>query len=501
MKTILLTSFNITNPWVWMTATAGLLVYIFVLLKRVKKSRIETEEFINQRTKYVINQKNKMEVQKIKLEQEKEKSDALLKNVFPEKVAEILKNKGVIKPIYFEEASILFADIIGFSKVTPHFTADELVETLNLYFKTIDVIRFKNRMILIKTIGDCYFTVGGIPKSNETSSIDAVLTGLQIQEAIAKLKTKHNAKWDVRVGINTGEIVTGVLDTRRPMFDVWGSAVNIASRVQDAGEAGMVNVSEATYRKIYPFFICNERGEIDAKNVGKIKMYFVVKIKPELSENEEGTIPNATFWKYVKTLENATPDYISLTYDILNLLEEKLPKNYYYHSVNHTLNVMRAVEHIGFGEGIYDENILLLKAAALFHDTGFLDRYNDNEEIGVKYAQELLPKYGFTEKQIQLVSKLIMATKADYKPKTVLEKIMKDADLDYLGRDDFPEISEKLKQEFIENKVIENESEFYTKQLKFLKSHTYFTKAAQKRRKAKKKENYKKAKELNNTNA
>ena len=482
--------------WFWMLISFLLLIFLFLLIKKSKKRRLETEEFITRRTKKIFTQHEKIAQQKIKLEEEKEKTDDLLKNIFPEKIAKVLKNKGKIDSVYYQQASILFADIVGFSKITPNFTANELVENLNLYFKSFDTAMDQNRMMLVKTIGDCYLTVGGVPNNNKTNPINAVLTGLQMQEAVKKLKLEKNTTWDVRVGINTGELVAGVLDTKRPMFDIWGSSVNIASRVQDAGKPGMVNVSEATYRKIYPFFVCEERGEIDTKNVGKIEMYFVSRIKPELSQNEEGTIPNDTFWKYAKALEDSTADYISVTKNILNLLKEKLPENYTYHSVNHTLNVMRAVEKIGFGEKIFDEKILLLKTAALFHDTGFMDKYEENEDLGIQYAKTFLPKYGFTNEEIEQICDLIYSTKMEHKPTNLLEKIMKDADLDYLGRDDFFDISDKLKREFIKNKIVKNEEEFHQKQLAFLKNHTYFTKAAQRIRKSKKKENYKLAKNI-----
>ena len=315
-------------------STILLLAVIYLLITR--KSRInKIRQFVERRTNTILNQKTKIEEQKLLLERENEKSEDLLKDVFPTKIAKVLKNKGKIEPEYYEQASILFADIVSFSKITPDLTAEELVDTLNLYFKAFDTHITENKMILIKTIGDSYFAVGGVPKKDKKNPIYTVIAGLQMQKSVKELNSNSDAKWKVRVGINTGEIAAGVLDTKRPMFDVWGSAVNVASRLQENGESGRVNISESTYKCIYPYFVCESRGEIEAKNVGNLSMYFVKRIKPVFSANEEGTIPNDLFWQYVKNLKDVKPDYIGLTKDVINLLKEKLPKgikSYVFHS-------------------------------------------------------------------------------------------------------------------------------------------------------------------------
>ena len=111
------------------------------------------------------------------------------------------------------------------------------------------------------------------------------------------------------------------------MFDVWGSSVNVASRLQEAGSPGKVNISAETYREIYPYFECEERGDIDTKNVGKISMYYVKRIKKELSSDKEGVMPNNIFWQYANELKTIGPDYLLMTKDILKLIISNLPKN------------------------------------------------------------------------------------------------------------------------------------------------------------------------------
>ena len=283
------------------------------------------------------------------------------------------------------------------------------------------------------------------------------------------------------------------------MFDVWGSSVNVASRVQESGFPGKVNISEATYLKIYPYFDCEERGEINTKNVGNIPMYFVDRIKPELSANAEGTEPNKIFWQYANNLKSIKQDYVRMTRDVIKLLKDKLPEGIFYHTENHALNIMNAVEFIGFGEEIYTEDILLLKTAALFHDVGFIEKYYDNEIIGAKYAREMMPNYGFNMDQINKVEALILATDINREPKNLLEEIIKDADLDYLGRGDFKDISEKLKKEYLINGIVSSEKEFHEKQVSFLKTHMFYTDTAKTSRIEKKKENIKIAEMLNNS--
>ena len=496
-STILLSLMHVSLLWqIICVILAGLIVYLLV---SIKKQKDKVRQFVERRTNTILNQKAKIEEQKLQLELENEKSEELLSDVFPTKIAKVLKNKGKIEPEYYEHATILFADIVSFSKITPELTADELVDTLNLYFKKFDDCITENKMILIKTIGDSYFAVGGVPKKDKKNPIYTVIAGLQMQKSVKELNSNSDAKWKVRVGINTGEIAAGVLDTKRPMFDVWGSAVNVASRLQENGESGRVNISESTYKCIYPYFECEERGEIEGKNIGKIPMYFVKRIKPAFSEDEEGTVPNKLFWKYVKSLKDIKPDYIKLTQDVIELLKEKLPNGIYYHTEKHALNIMSAVEVLCFGEKIFNEDILLLKTAALLHDVGFIERYNNNEEIGARYAREMLPNYDFNVEQINKVEKLILATEITYKPKNLLERIIRDADLDYLGRSDFEDISQKLMKEFLEHGIVQSEKEFLENQVKFLISHKFLTETAKNTRIKKKKENIEIAKKLNDS--
>ncbi|MDD2635317.1 MAG: HD domain-containing protein, partial [Bacteroidales bacterium] len=173
--------------------------------------------------------------------------------------------------------------------------------------------------------------------------------------------------------------------------------------------------------------------------------------------------------------------------EIMDQLQHNLPTNLYYHNIKHTINVLYNVEDIAREEGVDEEEMLLLKCAALFHDAGFMVSYDDNEEIGAKMAAQTLRKYKFTDEQIDTVKRLIMATKMPPKPKDNLEKMMCDADLDYLGRPDFIPISQNLFRELFERGKIDTIEQWNRMQYKFIINHNYFTETARKNRDAGKK--------------
>lgn len=163
---------------------------------------------------------------------------------------------------------------------------------------------------------------------------------------------------------------------------------------------------------------------------------------------------------------------------ILGKLEKELPSNLYYHGVHHTIDVCKAVERLGELEKVSEEELLLLKTTALFHDTGFIFQYYDNEHLGVKLACDRLPSFGYSGVQITAVSKLILSTSLPHNPKNFLEKIICDADLDYLGRDDFYHISHTLQREWAEYGKAKTLLQWYEEQLTFMKKHRYFTESA-----------------------
>lgn len=169
-------------------------------------------------------------------------------------------------------------------------------------------------------------------------------------------------------------------------------------------------------------------------------------------------------------------------------LKEELSPNYHYHSYAHTMDVLNAALQYADLEEIDEHEIELLKVAVLFHDSGFIQDFREHEKIGCEIAREVLPHFDYSEDEIKIIYGMIMATKIPQSPKNKLEQIICDADLDYLGRNDFWEIGQNLYKELLHLKVLKNEGEWNLLQIKFLESHAYFTEHAIERRSAKKQE-------------
>jgi uncharacterized protein len=185
------------------------------------------------------------------------------------------------------------------------------------------------------------------------------------------------------------------------------------------------------------------------------------------------------------------PDYIGAELYILEKLDQKLPKDLFYHGLHHTRDVYGAALLIAKSEKISNENINLLKIATMFHDAGFMSHYKNHEEAGCKLARKILPEYGFDNKSIKIIEGMIMATKIPQSPKTQLERIICDADLDYLGRNDFQDIAKTLFDELKVYMNVKDEKIWNSIQLNFLKNHQYYTDYSRTRREAKKQKHLK----------
>ncbi len=182
---------------------------------------------------------------------------------------------------------------------------------------------------------------------------------------------------------------------------------------------------------------------------------------------------------------------------VIDKLKHELKPNLYYHNYKHTLDLCESVEYLGREEGVSDEDIVLLRTAALFHDTGFLWKYDNNEPLGCEFAREILPKYDYNQEQIEKICEMIMATKMPQNPKTKLDKILCDADLFYLGRSDFFITALRLHREWSENSTKKiTFKDWYLKQKSFVLSHEYFTESAKRLLNDKKQENLSQIEEL-----
>ncbi len=224
------------------------------------------------------NYRAKVKTNKI-LDLQKAQIEHLLLNILPSEVADELQVNGASKPRNYESVSVMFTDFKNFTIHADKLSPEELVTELNTCFIAFDTIIEKYNLEKIKTIGDSYMCAGGIPSPDKDRVFNIINASLDIQEYIlANNKRRADAglePWDLRIGIHVGPVVAGVVGKKKYAYDIWGSTVNIASRMESNGAPGQVNISATTYELIKNDFNCSYRGKIYAKNVGEIDMYFV----------------------------------------------------------------------------------------------------------------------------------------------------------------------------------------------------------------------------------
>lgn len=483
------------------------LILVYLVFRFVRKSideerreQVRLELKIAERTreirdknKEIESQKEKLEIQKKELESEKVKSERLLSNLLPKETAIQLLNDGRSAARDFNMVSVMFTDFIGFSTIAETMSAKDLVAVLDTHFKKFDQIIEKHDLEKIKTIGDAYMCAGGVPIRNKTNPINAVLAAFEIQDYMRSLKEEASKlgekPWSLRIGINTGAVSAGVIGTKRLAYDVWGRTVNRAERMERMCSPEGIAVTEATFDYIEPYFECEAKGKVLAKGGMEITMYEVQSIKPELSVDGAGIYPNEAFRKLVDLNYYSQINYFKAERFILNRLKTELSPKLHYHSFDHSKDVTRQAERIAIGEGITDEDLFLLKTAATYHDAGFVKQYEKNEPIGAQMAQEILPNFGYTQEHIDRIKELIYVTQVPHQPKDKLEEIMCDADLDYLGRDDFHIIADRLRRELREHGKIASDRKWDEIQVSFLTQHRYFTKTSIETRRPKKLQN------------
>ena len=478
----------------WFISAASIVASIMIFLitySRVtmaRRQRKVLERKVRERTSEVEQQKSVLEDQKNLIEAEKNKEEELLLNVLPRETAKELMSTGKSTPKHYEVATVMFADFKNFTKITENLGPKELVAELDDSFAKFDDIVGRFNVEKIKTSGDAYMCVGGVPIKNRTNAVDCVLTAFYFQKYMEEKRNIREGtgkpQWNLRIGLHTGELVAGVVGKKKFLYDVWGDTVNTAARIETSSDPGRVNISGTTYKYIKDYFVCEYRGKLPVKNKGAIDMYYVNRIKEELSEDKAGLMPNKKFFELLNFKVYSQRNYEKVKDVVINKLKQELPNDLYYHGPHHTLDVIASAERIGKAEGLNEEKIMLIKLAALFHDSGFLNKYQNNEIEGAKFAKEFLPKYGFTNQQVQLVEGMILATVIPQKPTNHLEQIICDADLDYLGRSkvEFDKISTSLAKELIKYKFLKSQNDWDPIQVKFLEMHRYFTDTCKKDR-------------------
>lgn len=409
------------------------------------------------------------------IQRQNEKYHNLLSQYSDEDIESQLKKTRTRKVKRFKMVSVLYATIEGFRNINGHPKAQELVDALDELYLQFDDIAKKNGVLKIKTIGDTFLLAGGILEENRTNPIDVVNTAIEMQQAVSSCIIDGNEEpfWKISIGIHTGPVLGTPTGKKSMPYTLTGESVNIASRMGMACYPGKTNISNMTFELVKEFFSLKQSGGIPAKYKGLLDMFEVEGILPELSENKGGLIPNKNFITKYNLIQ-----FMDLQEEVLDLMEQKLPSNLYYHNIKHTIDVITEVELIGWAEGLNEEEILLLKLAALFHDSGHTRDYKEHELHGTHIAREMLSNYNYSDDQIQTICRLIMSTQFPPEPKDLMEQVICDSDLDYLGRSDFIPVSNTLYDELKERDMIGTQEEWNQLQVKFIRKHQYFTRTA-----------------------
>jgi len=441
--------------------TVAFLLYKWRLLS-LKKVEYRLEEKIRERMKAVLS--------------EKEKSDKLVADLFPKGTAEELKTRGRAKSRKFELVTVLFSDIQGFTRIAEEMNPEVLIDELDKFFFHFDSVVDKYNIEKIKTIGDAYMAAGGIPVKNSSNPVEVVLAGLEMQYYMKNLKRQKAEIWDLRIGIHTGPVISGVVGHKKLSYDIWGDTVNTASRMESSGEGGRVNISGITYSLVKDFFICEYRGKLPVKYKGNIDMYFVTGLRPELSVDLHG-IPNRRFFIKLQMLKIK-----DLEERVLDMIASNMLLNLHFHKNEYIRKVCNQTELLGRSENVSDDELLLSQTAALMMFSGLSETYDNFENTSIKITREILPEYGYDEKQIDRICNLILATKEPFMPQNILESILVDARMEYLGRSDY---ITQVKLLYLEKKNVYRDlpkEKFLKQQTELVSNFNFFTLAAQRLR-------------------
>jgi class 3 adenylate cyclase len=229
-----------------------------------------------------------------------------LLNILPAYIADELIEKKTVHPKVYRHTTILFTDVVNFSRLAVHLDPVTLIRRLNSYVTLHDRIMDEFGIEKIKTIGDSYMGVSGIPHKKASHAADCCLAALNLLHVLKETK-KDSEKvkgenldlnnWSFRIGLHTGPCISGVIGYKKYTFDIWGDSVNVAARMEAVGQPGAINISEATYKEVKHLFDCAYRGTQEVEKIGPVDMYFLKRIRVPLSKDKNGFFPNQEFNK------------------------------------------------------------------------------------------------------------------------------------------------------------------------------------------------------------
>jgi len=443
------------------------------LLKRIAKLVRQNKE-LEEQSKFLLKQNETLLKENVKLK-------SLHEKLTPEYTRTERGSDRHGKSLKFNMATVLFSDIHTSSILSGGTESASLMDELDEILFEFDRIAAKYNIEKIKTIGDTFMCAGGIPVKNITNPIEVVMSAIEMAEFLSEYERHKYGDgenlWKFKIGIHTGPVTANITGKKKINYDIKGDTVNTASRLETISENGMILISVMTYELIKEFFDCEYFGNLPVKYKGDLQIYRVIGLKRELSTDGKGVFPNKAF-----RIKFGLIQFTDIQEIILDKLEKELPGYLYYHNVKHTVDVVTEVELIGWAEGCTDEEILILKTAGLFHDVGHTVSYDDHEYHGTIIAREMLPRFNYTPEQIDSICSIIMSTRLPPKPSNLLEAIICDSDLDYLGRSDFIPVSNTLYEELKAQNKMGSLNEWNKLQVKFISGHQYFTRTARRLR-------------------
>ncbi len=427
---------------------------------RFARKQYMLEQIINKRTEDLII--------------EKEKTENLLANVLPKNTASEIMEKGKATKIKYNFVTVLFSDIQGFTKIAEEMNPEVLIDELDKFFFYFDSVVEKYGIEKIKTIGDAYMCAGGIPEKNRTNPVEVILAALEMRVYMSKLKELSELEgmkyWDIRIGIHTGTVVAGVVGHKKLSYDIWGDTVNTASRMESSGEAGKINISGTTYEFVKDFFSCEYRGKMPVKYKGELEMYFVNAIVPEMC-NEDGS-PNRKFFLRIQMIKLQDIEDM-----IIKMFDDEAPPNLYFHNSALLKSICNQVELLSTAEKLPDEELVNLRLASVFLLTGYITDYEKPMEASIRLVEEILPRYGFDQQNIELTGRILRNSFTD-KQETQSDKILHDAKFDYLGRIDYIRLTDKLLRERTEYGKHADTKAWVEIQKKLISEHGFLTDTA-----------------------
>jgi len=371
------------------------------------------------------------------------------------------------------EVTTLFSDIRGFTSMSERLTPMEVVNTLNEYFDIMIEVIFKYNGTLDKIIGDALMVIYGAPIGAEDDAERALRTAIEMQQKLAELNhVRHQRGQDplhIGIGLNTGKAVAGNIGSKEQMnYTVIGDAVNLSARLCSHAAAGQVIVSDAVFSELKsnPDFSFKKLDPIQVKGkADKIAIYDVRYFKHDLTVSMD--------------------EKLALIEEFLIL---NLPPHLSYHSIGHIRDVVDKAMLHGQNEGLSNTELDLVKTAAWLHDIGYIWDEHHHEARGCQFAHENLPMWGFTIEAVEAVCGMIMATRIPQSPSNKMEMVLCDADLDYLGRNDYIRISLLLRAEISTKKHL-TDMAWRDLQKQFFLSHRFFTESARNLREVTKQHN------------